>query len=61
MTPLRMLKDWLDRRRSRWITYRDLMSLDDRQLDDIGVPRGLIYQVANDVGRSPDTHRDRAA
>ncbi len=33
-------------------TVRELMSLDDRELDDIGISRGRIREVARSLARS---------
>jgi uncharacterized protein YjiS (DUF1127 family) len=40
------------RTRSQQITYQELMSLTDRQLEDIGLTRGLIETV---VYQGPDS------
>ncbi|HFD17002.1 MAG TPA: DUF1127 domain-containing protein [Rhodospirillales bacterium] len=32
-------------------TVRELMSLDERELDDIGISRGRIREIARDLAR----------
>lgn len=43
---LSKIVDAIRRSRRREITYRELMQLDDRQLADIGLARGLITEIA---------------
>lgn len=46
MKLLRTFADYVVERRRRELTYRELMALDDRQLADIGINRGMIAEVA---------------
>lgn len=46
MKLLRTFADFVAERRRRELTYRELMALDDRQLADIGINRGMIAEVA---------------
>lgn len=46
---MRAFERW-NLRRSTWLT---LKALDDRTLADIGLDRGMLYQVADDIVRLP--------
>ncbi|HSK38774.1 MAG TPA: DUF1127 domain-containing protein [Arenibaculum sp.] len=47
---LMKLTHGLRRRRGETTTVRALSALTDRQLEDIGVPRGLIAEAARNAG-----------
>jgi uncharacterized protein YjiS (DUF1127 family) len=40
---------WLDRRAKIIKTVRELESLNDRELSDIGIHRSMIYRIARDT------------
>ncbi len=46
------LKRRLEEERRYRQTVRELMSLDDRELDDIGISRGRIREIARNLARS---------
>ncbi len=45
-------RGWLAERRTYRRTLRELMELDDRELDDIGIARGDIRRIARQLARS---------
>ncbi len=45
------LKRRLEEERRYRQTVRELMSLDDRELDDIGISRGRIREIARNLAR----------
>ncbi len=49
---IRRLERRLEEERRYRQTVRELMSLDDRELDDIGISRGRIREIARDLARS---------
>ena len=49
LSGLRSLRLW----RRRRVALRELQSLDDRMLKDIGVPRGQIFHVVESLLRDP--------
>lgn len=50
MNTIRKVTRWLERRARIKQTVRELSSLTDRDLHDIGIHRSMIYDVAIDRG-----------
>lgn len=57
---LRRLRDRMILARQRRVTINELARLSDRQLDDIGIQRGLIPKAVDDMLRHGPVHQRTA-